>query len=428
MGILETLVSHPTAEQLPLLRHLIALMLLFLYPFVGLLVVSTLLSLGARFRWPAVSRDLINLGLRSPAGLIFLGLIPFVSLTFLYSQVLLGTAMPIGTYLGKVIGLGILGVAALWIYKRTQHPAPGGLGLLLLLGFMFHLTAVLDLVTYPEKWEFIQGPLPFLFSIQVLVHFQVFLATGAALTGAAILFFCFQWPERELHTPDAGLPVLRKIGLGALLAGAFGLPILLVWDLYTAPSNALSPAVFTAGILGLIVVLVLFLLVLRMIAREHARQGWLVFVLSLILFGLFLSRGMSMQANANQEHTFLMAARAAEMRNELLDAREALYAASQEVDPQLGERIYKARCTACHAFEKKVVGPPYDAVLPKYGDRIDDLAGFVRNPKRVDTRYPPMPNQGLRRAEARAVAEYLLRRFGVDLPEPERQAGEGEAH
>jgi cytochrome c551/c552 len=167
---------------------------------------------------------------------------------------------------------------------------------------------------------------------------------------------------------------------------------------------------------------------MRMIARNHARQAWLVFVLSLILFGLFLNRGMSMQANANQEHAFLMSARAAEMRNELLDAREALYASSQEVDPLLGERIYKERCTACHVFDRKLVGPPYNDVLPKYGDRLDDLAGFIRNPQRVDSSYPPMPDQGLRRVEARAVAEYLLRQFGVDLPEPEVEAEEGGAH
>jgi hypothetical protein len=58
-----------------------------------------------------------------------------------------------------------------------------------------------------------------------------------------------------------------------------------------------------------------------------------------------------------------------------------------------------------------LVGPPYNDVLPKYVDDLEGMTEFVLNPSRVNTDYPAMPNQGLRRAEARAVAAYLLSRY-----------------
>mgnify|MGYP005843183245 CR=1 FL=1 len=55
-----------------------------------------------------------------------------------------------------------------------------------------------------------------------------------------------------------------------------------------------------------------------------------------------------------------------------------------------------------------MVGPPYNQVLTKYEGKMDELIGFILNPVKVDPAYPPMPNQGLRRDEAKNIAEYLM--------------------
>jgi len=73
-----------------------------------------------------------------------------------------------------------------------------------------------------------------------------------------------------------------------------------------------------------------------------------------------------------------------------------------------GEDIYKGKCIACHAFDKKIVGPPYNEVLKKYEGKVDDLAKFILNPVKVNPDYPAMPNQGVKPSEAKAVAEYIL--------------------
>jgi len=73
-----------------------------------------------------------------------------------------------------------------------------------------------------------------------------------------------------------------------------------------------------------------------------------------------------------------------------------------------GEEIYKIRCASCHKFDRKLVGPPHNEVVPKYFGKEELLLAFIKNPSRIDETYPPMPNPGLKPAEARAVADYVL--------------------
>jgi cytochrome c len=50
--------------------------------------------------------------------------------------------------------------------------------------------------------------------------------------------------------------------------------------------------------------------------------------------------------------------------------------------------------------------------LPKYGGKKDQLVAFVLNPIKKDPAFPPMPNQGLKPAEADSIVSYLLRKLG----------------
>ena len=76
-----------------------------------------------------------------------------------------------------------------------------------------------------------------------------------------------------------------------------------------------------------------------------------------------------------------------------------------------GADIYKTRCSACHRFDQKLVGPPYKETMPKYAGNVDKLVAFIKNPGKVNPAFPPMPNPGLKPAEARAVAKYILEEY-----------------
>jgi len=73
-----------------------------------------------------------------------------------------------------------------------------------------------------------------------------------------------------------------------------------------------------------------------------------------------------------------------------------------------GADIFNAKCIACHKYDVKLVGPPYNEVLPKYENDMDGLKSFIRNPVKIREDYPIMPSQGLKPAEVEAIAEYIM--------------------
>ena len=420
MGLLEGLVQQPTIGQWPLIEPLILLMLGFLLPFIGLLLVSSAASVSFRLlgRSEELAGDLIDLPMRKPSNWIIFGLTPLLTLIFLCNQYFFDTGLPVGTWLFRLTILFTLSFLALALYQRTLKIAAGavGTGVLLLATFLFINT--FSLLADPEKWAFIRLPVPGIFSIRSIVPFLLYFAIAHLFTGATILFLRFQWFERNLRTPEDERPLFRDIGLSVLLAGAAGIPPLLLWDSHTAPLFALRPEVFTLGLFILGLLFIITLLAIGMIMERHTKSGWLTFVLALGVVVLFSGRQQTLASIANSEHELHMIAELTDQREMLVADREELYAASSELDPDAGEQIFTRICSACHDFDNRVVGPPYSTVLPKYVDDLDALVGYIFRPEKIDPDYPAMPGQGLNRAEARAVAVYLIEQLtGAPLDE-----------
>ena len=115
--------------------------------------------------------------------------------------------------------------------------------------------------------------------------------------------------------------------------------------------------------------------------------------------------------NSIKNHSNLLMVRATEVEAAIDADREALLASSIEPDSILGETVYTKQCNACHRFDQKLVGPPYNEVLPKYLNDPEELANFIRKPEKVNPDYPPMPQLGLTEKEIRSVAAYLIQKF-----------------
>jgi len=165
--------------------------------------------------------------------------------------------------------------------------------------------------------------------------------------------------------------------------------------------------VFVAGVTTVVLVAAICVLGLRMVIRAHDRYGTPIFLLALFVFLVLQFKTQALQANANQEHRILLYKQAVSKRKSLATQQEKLYA-KVEADLELGAQVFTQRCSACHAWDRKVVGPPYLRVVPKYIGKEADLQGFIRNPVKIDPAYPIMPNQGLREVEILSVARYLL--------------------
>jgi cytochrome c551/c552 len=86
------------------------------------------------------------------------------------------------------------------------------------------------------------------------------------------------------------------------------------------------------------------------------------------------------------------------------------------ISAEEGEKIYQEVCTACHAFDRVVLGPAHDITLKKYVDNPDDLVEFLKNPTKVDPAFPAMPNPGLTTHKIKSVVKFLMGRMGKEWP------------
>jgi cytochrome c len=67
----------------------------------------------------------------------------------------------------------------------------------------------------------------------------------------------------------------------------------------------------------------------------------------------------------------------------------------------------KNNCTACHAIDRRVVGPSWAEIAQKHNGRADYLAGKIRSGGSVIWGAFPMPPQTLSDAVARSLATWL---------------------
>lgn len=81
-----------------------------------------------------------------------------------------------------------------------------------------------------------------------------------------------------------------------------------------------------------------------------------------------------------------------------------------------GQKVFEAKCSACHKLGERYVGPPLGGILDKVTPTF--AMNMMLNPQEMYTRHPDvkkllgeymtqMPNQGLTQEEAREVVEYL---------------------
>ncbi len=134
------------------------------------------------------------------------------------------------------------------------------------------------------------------------------------------------------------------------------------------------------------------------------------FVISVISFAIFFGSETTLLAVSNKVQEFRIA------RDYVVYHEQKLALAGRKTEIAVnGEEIYKAKCVACHQFDTKLVGPPHKEVLKKYENRKEDMVKFILNPVKVDPNYPPMPNQGLKPNEAKAVVDYMFKHYGPML-------------
>jgi cytochrome c len=275
----------------------------------------------------------------------------------------------------------------------------------LFLAVLFY-SAAFSTTAHPLQWDmnvillFI-SPDAWVKSIEVLLM-------SVGITGIGMLFFTFAWEQRKEHSAEY-TALARKLGIRLSTIGLLTIPLLVLFHIASISDSALSGSVYSlAG-----TAVILFFIAAHFIYGYHrsAQSAALTAGFALFLFAssLLVIGDTAAIGSAARTHIALLASNH-EKAMEELKSKYGVVAVTFT-----GEDIYDAKCSACHLFDQKKVGPPYTETIPKYQGKKADLVSYILNPVQKNTAYPPMPNQGLRPAEADSIASYILQKVTASV-------------
>ncbi|MCL5266897.1 MAG: cytochrome c [Bacteroidetes bacterium] len=448
MHFLNNLVIPESGERLTLLYYLLAFVSTMMVTYVSIAAVGATLSLyfnrAGRKRGNALyhrfSRDLIDIAIPGKGAFAALGILPIVTVLLIYAQLLFDTNATVTNYIAASTILFIVGFGFLLAYRYSFR----------LEGFIESYRKLSDsqreeidpassidihsmevsahqtrrragifgtVLLWLGSWTFLGGTVSalggaaaeggtnyaaVLFSWTTVLSFIHFITAALIIESAATLFFFFVW-DGGIGIKDSNYEsFVKRFAATTALVFLLAQPLLIFVDLATIPSTALSGLVFGLGGLTLLVVFILLHLFYTMLKQTKVRLGSYAFIGVVIMVSAWMAWDGVSFSQSNSAHYKLLASNYDTMLANLPTV------AVQKVS---GEKVYSTTCTSCHRFNTRLVGPPYNMVLPGYVGRLGALEDFITNPTQVLKGYPPMPKQGLTQEQVHAVAEYIMNTY-----------------
>ncbi|MDD5361772.1 MAG: c-type cytochrome [Ignavibacteria bacterium] len=441
MNIFDQFVIPPSQEHVGLLTVMQIISLLTFLPFAGIMLGASSFSLffnskGKRSGNPLytqIAKDIIDKLIVGKAAGFALSVLPMISIVLVYAQMLNGAKVITVSMLFLSLILFIVGYVFIYNYKSAfqfEHilnaakkdevsdevksyenkivymgARYGTWGIFVLLVSMFLFTSGVTLASKPGIWNSVDNILKLIITPSIWVNFAYFLSSSAAITGGAILYFFFVWQGGVRPGYTEYNEAIKKFSIITALVGVLVQPLFIFANvLFLKAANASSGVYVFAG-LSLLAVLIISNLLYHIYKNSEINFSGIVFFLIFVLFAFTIIKDQLMFRNAAREHLIVLNMKAEELAQEKSGSIVQVSAAD-------GEKIYSEKCIACHRFDQKVVGPPYQETVPKYSGDLKKLAGFIYNPQKVNPDYPAMPNQGLKQKEAEAVAKYIMDKVG----------------
>ncbi|MBN1299665.1 MAG: hypothetical protein JW995_00470 [Melioribacteraceae bacterium] len=444
MDFLDNLVLPQSSHHMILLKYLLVLTYLIFIPYLSVLIGTNILSVyfnrkadqtGERSYYN-FTREIIDIVTFNKVSFIALGFVPLVSAALCYAQLLHLSEADVTGYLVISLIMISAGFILLFSYKNSFHlkdlvnaatsshnneynikhdvevigsraeRANKKYGVYSLVLFALSAYVFIGAVKYasdPLSWGSVHSILDILLSFNTFVGFLYFTVAAIFITSAVILYI-FSGRNDEASVVDETVKIIaRKVSLSLGLVSAILLPLFLLLNTVLIPESGLNNASFLLLIVMLLTVLLssgYFYLMIR-----NSDLHYSSFVLFLVIVFVIAATVKDQYAfdTSTQNQFIKLTENYTEYQKNL---KEEL---GLSVETISGADIYNGRCIACHQFENKLVGPPYNDILQKYEGKKEQLVQFILNPVKVDPNYPPMPNQGLKPKEAEAVTDYIIK-------------------
>ncbi len=442
MNLFDVLVIPPSENHVMLLKYMLTVSLMLFIPYVSMLLgaifISTHFNNKSRREGNSLylkfAQDIIEKLAITKSAKLALGIIPVLSVLFAYAQLLFtANTISIGIFAFAAI-LFILSFYFIYKYRDTfnfesilnafKSIAPnnaldthninvmasassisGTAGKWLLLTAVYIFAGTMSLASSPDKWEHVGNVLQIIFSLQTFFSFGALVSLAGIITGCAIIFYFFSW-DGGIKNMDERYAALVKNTAGKIaLTSGILFPLMLIISYAYLPQVSQSPTVFFYMVIVLIISLVVGNFIYSMFKNSDTSSATILFVLVFVLVTVNIIKDQLAFGNAIHENTIVITKLADEEEKQVKNKTMQLTG----IDVQA---IFNQKCSSCHKFDQKLVGPSYDQSVPKYNGDVQKLAEFILNPQKIDPAFPPMPNQGLKKKEANAMAQWLISKVG----------------
>lgn len=442
MDFLDKLVLPQSAHHMVLIKYLLVLANILLVPYLSVLTGSLIFSIFFKRRAERsnnphsyrFSKELVDLVTFNKSVAFALGIVPLLSSAFGYAQLLHLSSSDVPNYLFLAAIFLLAAVVMIFTFKYSFHykdifkvadekgigandfekeeiskysintnamnKKAGMIALYATVFAVYFYVGAVQLAIDSERWNGNINIVSIIFSLSTLVNFLQFFVGSLALTSIVVLYKYFR-PNSTVKGEGEYFEYIKKFSLSNSLVLTIAFPLMIAVGTVVKTKFALSFMVFAYAIAAILVLLFVSGLIYYMIRENHLKYNLAVLFLYVIVFTLIIIKDQYAFDTSTKKHFAVLAANYTEYETSLK--------ADMGIGPAIsGADIYNGRCIACHSFDKKIVGPPYNETLPKYEGKKADLVNYILNPVKINPDYPAMPNQGLKPREAEAIAEYIL--------------------
>lgn len=440
MNFLDKFVIPSGAEHTALLNILQILTMLVFLPYSGMILGGTALSVyfnnkGVKENNPLYLRfakDVINkLLVKLSAGIGF-GVLPVVTISIIYAEFLFGA---------KIITVNFLVFSALYYFaafifinkyrnsflknikpnkylillrlaRKEDDEASGEgkiipsllgyayLGLISMLIGLFLFVCGTTVVANPARWN-TTGILKSVFSLPVWLNYFYLIFASFTIAGGAVLYFFFVWRGGIENMSGDYIKLVKSSIVPVAMVSSILQPIFLFGGIILMPASAMSPSVYIYIVFAFISILIVSNLLYGIYKNSDLKSAGALFFIMFLTFTFTAVKDQLVLGNSVKGHLYTVYQKADEYNKQ----KSSLVISNTGVD---AEQIYNQKCIACHKFDVKLVGPPYKETVPKYNSDVVKLSEFIFNPTKINPEYPAMPNQGLKKKEAEAMAKWLI--------------------
>ncbi len=448
MNLLDTLVIPQPDYNLNLLNVLLIIALGIFVVFSATLFGSTILSVYFKRKSKSFNDDASKLAL-SYSELVTdknmyafgLGVIPFLSIIFIYIQLLHKANGDISIYLLLAFVLYLVGLITAFNYRKafslakifdnvnknysaddsiikneinfvseetkSKFNSLGNVSVIFQFIAFWIFVGSVALASNPAHWAG-NNVGKMLIAPDTIIAFLQFITLSLALSGITYLFKNYVWDKKDLNIEELNTPNFKTNLWIAIVSSVF-VPVFFGIGLWSLPKSSFNLNIFLVSLAGIILVVLSLQWLYVAYKEKNLRLINYAYIAMILVVFAFAFKDKTAFAVANKNNVV-------ELNEDYLKHKEEFMASLglQTVEVN-GEEIYKGRCVACHKAEDAPTAPAHKNIIQKYLAQADPKAAlvkFVLNPVKVNPNYPPMPNQGLNPAEAGAVAEFMIAKYG----------------